>query len=195
MPRLSEETKTARRQQIIEAARRCFARKGFAATSMQDIIAESGLSAGSIYSHFDGKADILRQTAGDVLGLAEEFLNEERSGGVASPRTIAELVRARILPENLVHTFLQFWAEAPHDPELAELVRGNLGRVRELLVTALMPWARQTTATAEDAELTAGFYADALMTLMHGYFVRLSVDPAAGRDGLFERLETLLPGD
>ena len=39
---------------------------------MADIIAESGLSAGSIYSHYDSKVELIRAVASDVLsGRAE----------------------------------------------------------------------------------------------------------------------------
>ncbi len=49
MPRVTLEHTAARRIQILEAARVCFIRDGFHATSMQDIQRESGLSAGAIY--------------------------------------------------------------------------------------------------------------------------------------------------
>ena len=59
MPRLTDATKAARRTQIIEAAIDCFLDHGYTNTSMSDIIKASGLSSGSIYSHFSGKEDIL----------------------------------------------------------------------------------------------------------------------------------------
>lgn len=186
MPRLSEETKNARRRQIMEAARTCFSRRGFSETSMQDIITESGLSSGSIYSHFSGRDDILRQTAESVLAYAENSLMAQHPDGVASPREIALLVYSEILPEKFMQMFLQLWAEAPRNPELAALVQGNLARVRRLLLDSLMPWAHQSTTTAGQAQDRAEFYADALMTIIHGYFVRLCVDPSVRQGPLFE---------
>src|ERR1700758_2933283 len=67
MPRLTPRTRDARRQQILGAAQRCFTRNGFQATSMQDIFAESGLSAGAVYSHFTGKDEIITAIAEDVI--------------------------------------------------------------------------------------------------------------------------------
>lgn len=194
MPRLSEETKNARRRQIMEAARTCFSRRGFSETSMQDIITESGLSSGSIYSHFSGRDDILRQTAESVLAYAENSLMAHHPDGVATPREIASLVYTEILPEKFMQMFLQLWAEAPRNPELAALVQGNLARVRQLLLDSLMPWAHQSTTTAGQAQDRAEFYADALMTIIHGYFVRLCVDPSVRQGPLFDRLMTLVPG-
>ncbi len=48
-----------RRQEILAAAARCFARKGFPATTMDDVAAESGLSKGSLYWYFHSKDELL----------------------------------------------------------------------------------------------------------------------------------------
>ena len=47
-----------RRNQILEAALTCFARNGYNGTSMDDIVAESGLSKGTLYWHFKSKRDL-----------------------------------------------------------------------------------------------------------------------------------------
>lgn len=46
---------TARRQEILTAARSLFAAKGFQATSIEDICVRSGASVGSVYHHFGSK--------------------------------------------------------------------------------------------------------------------------------------------
>ena len=48
-----------RQTQIIEAAMRCFQRKGYENTTIDDITAEYGLSKGSIYWYYSSKKDIL----------------------------------------------------------------------------------------------------------------------------------------
>jgi AcrR family transcriptional regulator len=57
-----------RRAQIIDAARRSFARNGFAATSMEDLAAGSGVTKMIIYRHFAAKADLYRAVLDDVSG-------------------------------------------------------------------------------------------------------------------------------
>lgn len=63
---------TERRAQIIEAALACFARKGYVHTTMDDIVAESGLSKGSIYWYFKSKDEIFKAAmtaiAANVVG-------------------------------------------------------------------------------------------------------------------------------
>src|SRR3954453_11825091 len=68
MPKVSEQHREARRDQIIDAAISCIAKKGFHRTSMADIIAESGLSAGAIYLQFSGKEDIALAVGKRILG-------------------------------------------------------------------------------------------------------------------------------
>jgi AcrR family transcriptional regulator len=49
-----------RREQILAAATRAFAHSGFAATSLDDIAAEAGISRVILYRHFDSKSDLYR---------------------------------------------------------------------------------------------------------------------------------------
>jgi AcrR family transcriptional regulator len=48
-----------KKKQIIDAAIHCFARKGFNATSIQEIVDELGMAKGSIYFYFKSKDDLL----------------------------------------------------------------------------------------------------------------------------------------
>lgn len=49
-----------RRDQILAAATRAFARSGFAATGLDDVAAEAGISRVILYRHFDSKTDLYR---------------------------------------------------------------------------------------------------------------------------------------
>ncbi|MEM7135186.1 MAG: TetR/AcrR family transcriptional regulator [Myxococcota bacterium] len=53
---------------VVDAAERLFARYGYEATKIQDIAAESGLSLGTLYSVFDGKAGVIEAIHQDRLG-------------------------------------------------------------------------------------------------------------------------------
>jgi AcrR family transcriptional regulator len=81
MPRVSEEHRERRRQQILDAAQVCFSRKGFHETSLQDIFAESGLSAGAVYRYFKSKDDLVKAIAERsqpaVAAILEEILRRD----------------------------------------------------------------------------------------------------------------------
>lgn len=67
-----------RKQQILEAARTAFSRRGdVAGTRIRDIAAEAGISEGNIYRHFESKEELFFQAA--VRPLNEAFeLGEDR---------------------------------------------------------------------------------------------------------------------
>jgi AcrR family transcriptional regulator len=63
-----------RRDQIIDAARACFAEQGYAATTIEQIAARSGASNGSIYHHFGSKDGILAALYTSALASYQEEL-------------------------------------------------------------------------------------------------------------------------
>src|SRR5271155_5188556 len=63
MPKVTEAHRESRRRHILGASIECFAREGFHRTSMTQIVAEAGVSAGSIYLYFPSKDDIIEAIA------------------------------------------------------------------------------------------------------------------------------------
>ena len=59
MPRITDERRAARREQVLDAARACLQEHGLEAVSMEMIIARSGLSTGAVYGYFKGKDEII----------------------------------------------------------------------------------------------------------------------------------------
>ncbi len=59
MPKLKPHIQRARREHILDAAERCFARSGFHRTTMQDICREAAISPGALYVYFDSKEALI----------------------------------------------------------------------------------------------------------------------------------------
>ena len=59
MARVTEAHVEARRNQILDAAWSCFARRGYHQTTMQDIATDAGISAGAIYRYYASKEAVL----------------------------------------------------------------------------------------------------------------------------------------
>jgi TetR/AcrR family transcriptional regulator, transcriptional repressor of aconitase len=138
MPRRSPEHLDARRRQILDAARRCFARNGFHATSMQDVFGETGLSAGAVYRYFPGKEHI-------VVAIAAEAL-AEITGAVVGELHTGSLRPLHEVMGEMLERFQRFdedhdmgrlavlvWGEAVRSPEIAKLLADELAGMRELL--------------------------------------------------------------
>jgi TetR/AcrR family transcriptional regulator, transcriptional repressor of aconitase len=183
MPRLKEETRLARRREIADAALRRFAAHGFTATSMADIIAESGMSAGSIYSHFDGKAAIIREAASGTLDdrLREIVATLEASGSSPTPGSLFAAIVDGMFASGSRHVLLRIWAEMPTDPDLAAIGAENFARIRDRVAEFLLPWVSERVGRPLDAaDDRVGGVVDLVTTAVHGFVVRAALEePAA----------------
>ena len=117
MPKVSQQHRDARREQILAAARRCFLRDGFHATSMQDLFAEADLSAGAVYSYFASKDDVITAIAEENLQVAADMIQAiaiERPGQPigAVLADVMDMLQARDAQDGNVRLTVIVWAEA-----------------------------------------------------------------------------------
>jgi AcrR family transcriptional regulator len=138
MPRVSAEHLAARRQQILDAARRCFVTDGFHATSMQQVIAEAGLSVGAVYRYFPSKSALI---LGIAEQLAEGITGQLRSIADAPERSLVDVMESAIGvvdantgPDGALPMAVQVWAEAQRDPVLRDLAQRIYGQIVEVYV-------------------------------------------------------------
>jgi AcrR family transcriptional regulator len=139
MPKVSEEHLERRRRQILDAARLCFVRKGVHETSMQDVFAESGLSAGAVYRYFKSKSDIITAIIGDtgsrLREFMEEVLHEEPLPALDNVLgRFAEMIVSWSGEDGIIRLAPQAWAMASYDPQIAARVGDTMGGMRELWV-------------------------------------------------------------
>jgi AcrR family transcriptional regulator len=129
-----------RRAQITEAAVRCFGRNGLERTSIADITAESGLSAGSIYAHYGNKADIVRAAARATLADRAEVLGQYAASD--APPDPGELLARMIAAKDAARArvAVQTWAAATVDPAIREIVTDMTAQMRVLLRDCVTAW-------------------------------------------------------
>jgi len=124
MPRLAPASREDRRARILDAAKSCFARDGFHATSMQRICAAAGMSAGNLYRYFPSKDALIEGLCErDMADVAEGF-----DAARAVPDVFAAfeaLMRANLWERPAVD--LRLWteidAEATRNATVAKLNR------------------------------------------------------------------------
>ena len=75
-----------RHHEILEAARRIFARLSYAATNVEEIAKEAGTAKGTVYLYFKSKEEILAA----VLASDLECLVDKTIAGMSTPKTFAE---------------------------------------------------------------------------------------------------------
>ena len=77
------ESRAGTRARIIDAAAALYFDQGEAFTTVEEIAASAGVSAGSIYRHFGGKRELEEAMIDEMLSRAEAYLGEVRRN--ASP--------------------------------------------------------------------------------------------------------------
>lgn len=145
------------RRQLLEAAARVFARRGYEGTKILDIVREAGLSTGAVYGRFGSKHELLREA------VVQRSARESRLGEGAE--RVADLVRrgaqqttAPLTDAEAVR--LEAFVAARREPEVARA-----------LIDADAAWRRSVaplvTAALADGTVDEGVDPEAVL-----YFVR-----------------------
>lgn len=85
-----------RRQRILDAAGHCFAARGFAKTTMDEIAARAGVSKGLLYSHFGGKEELLEAVMERTLEEWGDVVQTQLEGAEGVAGALAVLHRASL---------------------------------------------------------------------------------------------------
>jgi AcrR family transcriptional regulator len=179
MPRITEERREARRADIVDAARRCFSRDGFHQTSMPDIAAEAGLSAGAFYRYFSSKDEIIVEIAAQAFGMMFGAVDQ------AGPPSAGDLVAGAIEPftreterdttgrevpvGELLRCVIQVWAELLRNDGLRERAASGFEEARARTAAALR---RGQELGMVNAGLDPEHGARVVMALLHGFLLQ-----------------------
>lgn len=196
MPKVSQQYRDARRDQILGAARRCFLRDGFHSTSMQDLFAEAGLSAGAVYRYFASKDEVIAAIAEDnmraVLAMINEVAHEDPGQSVGEvAAAVLTRIQAKDAADGLGAMAVLVWAEALRDPSLAGQLRDLLTRMHDDLTQLI---AAQQQAGRLPSEVTAAAMARTLVSAMAGYILQLTILGPAAVSGVPAGVRALWPG-
>ncbi len=173
MPKTSEAAKEARRTQILDAAVRCFARRGYYETTIEDLVAETGLSRGALYVYYPSKEAI-------YLAISDRWQCDMNAA--IQERLLPDLTPSEILRLLIIVTgeHVQAYAEAcrvllegrmlaHYIPELAERSRQRQERSMQHYCQLL----RAGIATGEfRADLNVETQAHILRATLHGLMVQ-----------------------
>ena len=182
-PRVDRRTRAARaepreaRDELLAAALRVFARRGYGQAGVDEIAAEAGYSKGALYWHFSGKADLLEALIEEridaptrervaLLESAPPERDMSVEGSLEFGRRLSEQREAVLLER-------EYWSLAMRDPELRARYVERERALREALARSLEVRARHLGtpdlgAPAEDVarivmSITGGLAADELV--------------------------------
>lgn len=131
MPR-TPDTGEDRREQILDAAMRVFAQKGFTRATNRDVAREAGITTGLIYYYFESKEALLKTLLEErsplqiTTQVTPEMLQQP-------PEIFLSMLVLRVLgiveSEQFVAMLRVVLPELLHNPEIAPLMSGFLQRV------------------------------------------------------------------
>ena len=87
-------TSDLRRQLILSAAKRCFARNGFAGTTTKSVAAAAAISEGLLFKHFPSKAALYAEILTEECEADPDFAH--LLGQAPSTATLVELVKGMV---------------------------------------------------------------------------------------------------
>src|SRR4051794_1807212 len=157
------------RRELLEAALPVFAERGYAATSVEEVIRRAGLSKGTFYFNFSGKDDLFFAVVEEHLDRPARALMEltaSAPGDVPTASEISDGLAEILRTERSTLLLLQeHWAQAARDDRLAAGYRERQAGLRGLLAEALRERHRHTGVPLSfDADRLAA----AFIALAHG---------------------------
>ena len=117
MPKISDERKTERREQILAGARRAFAEHGYEGATVARLEEAIGLSRGAIFNYFPSQEDLFAELAvRDSARMSEVWVNQ---GLEAVVRAVLELDPAWL------GVYLELVRRVRTDPDFRRKVEGR----------------------------------------------------------------------
>jgi TetR/AcrR family transcriptional regulator, transcriptional repressor of aconitase len=200
MPRISDERREARREQILEAARACLQEHGLEAVSMEMIIARSGLSTGAVYSYFKGKDEIISAVVTDGTAAMGRELGPIVRDPDPPPlpefvgqllRTVADFGQEKRDGVDRLLVSLHGWSHSQTDPALKTAARAAYRRQRELLAETARRWqAAGTLAHGADPDQVA----ELLQSVILGFVAQRAMAGDADAQAHAAALQALAEG-
>ncbi|OZM78285.1 TetR/AcrR family transcriptional regulator [Pseudonocardia sp. MH-G8] len=187
MPRVSIDQLAARRQQILDDARSCFARHGYEGATVRRLEQSTGLSRGAIFHHFRDKEALF-------LALAEQ--DAQRMAELVAAQGLVQVMRELVsAPESLdtswTATFLEVARRARTDPGFRDRWRAH---AETLTAATEQRLARQAAAGTLRDDVPVPVLARYLELVLEGLVSQLAMglpadDLAGGLDVVLDVVE------
>ncbi|WP_108671680.1 TetR/AcrR family transcriptional regulator [Peribacillus acanthi] len=177
-PIVSDEYKEKKKKEILKSALACFARKGFEAATIDDIVAHSGISKGAIYNYFKSKDEIYLE----LMGANTKRILEELTGELNRQKTAYEKMeylfgvyidRDLTVKRNIENSVVQFEFKL-HSSRSEELISILNDRRKEYfipLIAEILVEGQQSGEFAQDIDTE--LYADIFWSLIDGVSLQI----------------------
>ena len=177
VPVLAQEQKAQRRDNIIRAAWRCAARKGFRELTIDEICEEAGVSKGGFYGYFGSKEELLVALLEDEAAgrLAIFQALGEKSAGVERLQAFARAMLERAGDPAHVQVLADLWATVGNQGPVRDAFSASISARRSVL----REWIEEAVADEELVDLPPNALASILIALGDGLLLHAALDPSA----------------
>lgn len=196
MPKVTDEHRHQRREQILLAAMTCVAEEGFHKTTMAHVIETSGLSAGAVYGYFRSKDELILAIAERALGYLDQAIGELLSRDpVPSPvEVIRHLMRmlvqrAEAGPVDLTRVVVAAWAEAVRNDQVRQAVAARIRALRSRFAEVIVA---QQAAGLVDPAMDPQEVAKSLFGFMPGFVLQRLIVQDVTADGYADGLAAVI---
>ena len=175
MRKANVQLQSDRRDEILNAARECFARTGFHQTSMQQICAAAGMSPGNLYRYFPSKEAIIAGIAErDRAAVGAQIAAVQNAPDFFA--MLAALARHHFVERTADEVGLcaEIMSESRRNPDIARFMHEFDHDVAQRL-TAMLRSAAGRGEIASDVDY--GAVVTMLMVIADGVWWRRAVDP------------------
>jgi AcrR family transcriptional regulator len=162
-----------RRAQILDAALRCFAERGYRDATTDDVVRASGLSKGSLYRFFRSKDELLGALFDAYDRQIAAELRSAESGEdplEALERTGASVLRTLIAERALMQAWAEFFAHRDLRQRFARAYRRSRQQLRRRVQSAI--------DAGQLRPLDAAALAAGLLATVEGLLLQAMVDPS-----------------
>lgn len=174
------------REELVAAAAKVFARRGYHKATVEEIAAEAGFSTGAVYSNFDGKEELflaiadrqVQDRVGEIRAVADAADGTGEAGEEAALQFRAFLERDPDWPL----LFYEFWSLSVRSPELQDELARRRDAVRDALAETLQRVARHH---GFELRFPARELATAISASLNGLAFERAADPDALPDEVF----------
>lgn len=165
-------TKEFETDEIADAAMQVFWRRGYAATSVQDLVDGTGLSRSSLYSTFQNKQGLYQQAL-QRYELLTTLNNVKLLSGSGSPKALIRQLLINVVEDELNDSEHKgcFVANAclelaGHDEDVAQFVVSNLQKIQHALESLLIK-AQQSgeISSTQNPRALASFFVNTIQGL------------------------------
>lgn len=190
-----KERQVQTREQVIAAAARVFARRGYHRATVEEIASEAGFTIGALYSNFSGKEELFLAIADrhtearvaeiEALGAATDGDGDAGAEAAAQVRSFLESD-----PEWPL-LFYEFWSLSVRNPELQDELAQRRDAIRDALAVTL---ERVAERVGFELRFPAPVLATAIAASINGLAFERAADPDALPEEVFAEFVTAVLG-